>query len=141
MYYFTGNKQRVGETCEHPFDAFLHATGPVLHKVGTGKVDATELLREFSRWCALQVIDMWDAPDVVRKYLETGDDSLRVEACEVAGASEVLWSEPAEVAAWPPVWAVSAAHRSSDAASAPWAAGVAGVKAKFKDLVDEAFGD
>jgi hypothetical protein len=38
------------------------------------------LLREFARWCALQVIHMWNAPDVVREYLETGNEELRDEA-------------------------------------------------------------
>jgi hypothetical protein len=38
------------------------------------------MLREFARWCALQVIHLWDAPDVVRQYLETGDESLRAAA-------------------------------------------------------------
>jgi len=36
--------------------------------------------REFARWCALQVIDKWDAPDVVLKYLETGMPELRIRA-------------------------------------------------------------
>lgn len=29
------------------------------------------------RWCALQVIDLWDAPEIVRQYLETGLDFLQ----------------------------------------------------------------
>jgi hypothetical protein len=46
--------------------------------------DATDkLLRDFARWCALQVIHLWDAPDVVRQYLDTGDESLR----DAAGAA------------------------------------------------------
>jgi len=35
------------------------------------------ILNEIARWCALQVADLWDTPDVVRRYLETGDGSLR----------------------------------------------------------------
>jgi len=31
----------------------------------------------FSRWCALQVVHLWDCPDEVRRYLETGDESIR----------------------------------------------------------------
>jgi hypothetical protein len=50
-------------------------------------IDATDLLREFARWCALHVIDLWDAPDVVRKYLETGDASLREAARDAAWAA------------------------------------------------------
>lgn len=38
-------------------------------------VDGKQLLPEFARWCALQVIHLWDAPSIVREYLETGDES------------------------------------------------------------------
>ncbi len=62
-----------------------------------------KLLRDFARWCALRVIHLWDAPDAVRQYLETGDESLR------AAASAAAWS-----AAWA---AASAAARA--AARAP----------------------
>ena len=55
--------------------------------------DATDLLREFARWCALLVIDKWDAPAVVKQYLTTGDESLRSAAWSAA------WSA-AESAAW-----------------------------------------
>ena len=34
-------------------------------------VDAEDTLRAFARRCSLDVIDLWDAPDVVREYLET----------------------------------------------------------------------
>lgn len=93
----------------HPSDALVYAPGPMLHKVEiegdirehgdpTDKVvgrrrkiiasiDATELLRAFSRWCALQVIHLWHAPDVVRTYLETGDESLRTAATAAAYAA------------------------------------------------------
>ena len=47
-------------------------------------IDATDILREFARWCALQVIDLWAAPDVVRQYLKTGDESLRAAAWDAA---------------------------------------------------------
>lgn len=42
--------------------------------------DATNVLRLFARRCALDVIHLWDAPDVVKRYLETGDESLRAAA-------------------------------------------------------------
>ena len=95
--------------CEHPFDAFQYGVGVLLHRVEldgdlvahgdpTDKwagrrrrilqtIDATDLLRAFARWCALQVIDAWDAPAVVREYLETGDESLRAAAWAAAGAA------------------------------------------------------
>jgi hypothetical protein len=49
----------------------------------TTAAEGERILREFARWCALQVIHLWDAPDVVRRYLETGDESLR----DAAGAA------------------------------------------------------
>jgi hypothetical protein len=80
-------------------DALGYAPGPVIWRVelsgtvvrGDDKMvatartyvtgfDASEILRTFARWCALQVADKWDMPDVVRRYLETGDESLKAEA-------------------------------------------------------------
>jgi len=46
-----------------------------------------KLLRDWGRWCALQVIHLWDAPEVVRQYLETGDESLRAAAWAAAHAA------------------------------------------------------
>ena len=83
----------------HPLDALEFAPGLILHLVDLegeivqhddklvgrkrtiiATVDVTELLREFARWCALSVIHLWDAPDIVRQYLETGDEKLRYAA-------------------------------------------------------------
>jgi len=48
------------------------------------RVDAEDLLRDFARKVALDVADLWDIPDVVRKFLETGDDNFRVAARSAA---------------------------------------------------------
>jgi len=92
----------------HPFDALKYAPGVFLHQVElegdltehhgdkwVGRrrkiiksIDATELLREFSRWCALQVVYLWDAPPVVKEYLETGNQTLRPIAEDAAWATE-----------------------------------------------------
>lgn len=84
----------------NPFDALGFAPGGQLHLVeiegeiaehGDNKivgrrrkilatVDAENMLWDFARWCALQMIDLWDAPDIVREYLETGDESKRAAA-------------------------------------------------------------
>jgi len=45
------------------------------------------LLREFARWCALSVAHLWEMPDVVRRYLETGDESVRDAAWAAAWAA------------------------------------------------------
>jgi hypothetical protein len=68
--------------------------------------EATDkLLRDFARWCALQVIHLWDAPDVVRRYLETGDESLRAAARDAAwdAARDAAW-DAARAAAWAAAW-------------------------------------
>ena len=44
--------------------------------------------REFARWCALQVIHLWDCPEIVRLYLETGDESIRAAAWVAAGDAQ-----------------------------------------------------
>jgi hypothetical protein len=50
--------------------------------------DATEELRYFARWCALEVIHLWpNAPEVVREYLESGDESIQAEARKLAYAA------------------------------------------------------
>jgi hypothetical protein len=52
--------------------------------------DAEYILRLFARECALSVIDNWDAPKVVREYLETGDESIRMAAWEASSVDEWL---------------------------------------------------
>jgi hypothetical protein len=61
------------------------------------RVDGDGLLREFARWCALQVIHLWNAPDVVREYLETGNEDLRAAAW--AAAWDAAWDAAGD-AAW-----------------------------------------
>src|SRR5262245_56673756 len=74
----------------HPMDALQYAPGPILYKVklsgeivahdndkhaasqrtALGRRDATQMLRSFARKMALSVIHLWDAPPIVREYLE-----------------------------------------------------------------------
>lgn len=71
--------------------------------------DTTEtLLRDFGRWCALQVAHLWNAPDVVRQYLETGDELLRDAAWAASRAADL---EASRDAAW---FAARAAARAAD---------------------------
>jgi len=79
-------------------DALTYAPGPIVRRVELGgkivedddkmcaserrelwRMDATAILREFARWCAIgAVIGYWpDAPEVIRRWLATGDESLR----------------------------------------------------------------
>ena len=90
----------------HPFDALMYAPGRVLCLVDCDEIDAedvdklvcrrrrivarfdaTGILRAFARRCALDVIHLWKAPQVVRDYLTTGDESLRDAAGNAAYAT------------------------------------------------------
>jgi hypothetical protein len=107
-----------------PFDALQYAPGPVLCLVDCDDVvdegkdklvcrrrrivarfDATDLLRAFARQCALDVVHLWDAPQVVVDYLRSGYESLRVAAWAAA-------SDAARDAAW-----AAARDAAGDAAS------------------------
>jgi hypothetical protein len=92
----------------HPFDALKYAPGNTLclvdldgeiiqgddkcvatRRIIRHRIDAETLLRAFARSCALDVIGLWDAPDLVKTYLSTGDESIRA----------VAWT-----AAWDAAW-------------------------------------
>jgi hypothetical protein len=175
---------------QHPFDALKYAPGSLLHLVEIegdiqehgepvdkvvgrrrkilATIDAGPLLCEFARWCALQVIDLWDAPQIVREYLASGEKSLRAPtllaaeplaklearaawaAAFCAAKPEAIWA--AERAA---TWAASAAKRSAEqiveraTLRATWATDravwetrmsvAANQRAKFQEMVDAAF--
>jgi hypothetical protein len=153
----------------HPFDAMRWAPGATLclvevediveemadkgvcrRRLIVRRIDATELLRGYTRWCALQVVHLWDAPDVVRQYLETGDESLRSAAWSAAwSTSDTRGSAGATAAA--------RAARAATATRTEWAAAPATAtttawsvamavsgdddaqRDEFARLVDEAF--
>ena len=83
-----------------PLDALQYAPGPIIWRVElsgnvltgddkrcatrrayvAGGVDVTDTLRLFARRCALDVAHLWDMPEILRRYLETGDESIRAAA-------------------------------------------------------------
>ena len=105
-------------------DALQYAPGPILFRVALAgkivegedkavatkrtylaRVDAEPILREFARKCALQVIHLWDAPAIVREYLETGNEQIRAAARDAArdAARGAAWDaarDAARAAAW-----------------------------------------
>lgn len=110
------------------FDALQYALGSTICRVVLGgvvqededkvvarertilwRVDGETLLRDFARRCALDVIHMWDAPDIVSRYLKTGDESMRAAARNAARTA--AWD-----AAWDAAW--TAARTARDAAGA-----------------------
>ena len=120
----------------HPFDALTYASGPVLCLVDCDEIeaeendklvcrrrrivarfDATTMLRTFARRCALDVIHLWKAPQVVRDYLTTGDESLR--AAALAAEDEARAAEDEARAAEDEAWAAGADTRNA-ARGAAW---------------------
>ena len=141
-------------TSKHVFDALRWAPGPRLHRVQLlgelqphgepidkyvgrrrriiASLDATELLRGYARWCALRVIDLWNAPPVVREFLTTGDERLRDAAWDAAWAAARAAAWAAEDAAWAAAWA------ARDAAwAAAWAAEAAARAARAARAAEE----
>jgi hypothetical protein len=126
--------------CEHglhvsirPIDALQYAHGSVACIVWIGgeivtgydKIAGTErtylrtmrvdaVLRAYARWCALQAVHLWDCPDVVREWLETGREDLRDDALAAAWSSA---RDAARSAAWS---ASRAAARGDTAGFAAW---------------------
>ena len=138
-------------------DALQYAPGPMLHKVILegelqshgdpidkyvgrrrkilASIDATNLLRDFARWCALSVIDKWAAPDVVRKYLKTGDKKLRDAASAAAWSAA---SSAAKYAAWSAACAAARAAARAAAWDAAWDAARAAARAAAWDAARDA---
>ena len=110
-------------------DALQYAPGSTIHRVVCANIqdeqsdkfvcrsrfimwrlESNELLRTFARSAALSVIHLWDAPAIVRQYLETGDEKIRVAAWDAAGNA---------------AWAAARAAASAAGAAARAAAGAA----------------
>jgi len=84
-------------------DAIKYAPGQILCRVEVGgtivkgydkvvgtertviaMADVSDILGEFARKCALDVVHLWNAPEVVVRYLKTGDESIRSAALDAA---------------------------------------------------------
>jgi len=70
----------------------------------------------FARWSALQVTHLWDCPDVVKQYLETGDEELRDAAWNAARAAARTAGRDATWAAWN-AWGARAAWNAAHASA------------------------
>jgi len=90
------------------------------------RIDAEPLLWDYARWCALQAVHLWDSPDVVKQYLNTGDESLRSAARDAARDAARAAAGAAAGAAARAAWAAAgsaAVEAAGDAAgAAAWAA-------------------
>ena len=85
------------------------------------RVDGAQLLNEFARRCALDVACLWDMPDVVRRYLETGNDDIRAAAWNATGdAARNATRDAARAAAWNAAWNATRAAAWDAARAAAW---------------------
>lgn len=79
-----------GEPQDHPTPPGAHSLALLVGERVVWSGDVSAELSAWARWCALQaalVVELsWDCPDVVWQYLETGDDTLRVQANEAVVA-------------------------------------------------------
>ena len=93
----------------------------------SGGVDCSEVLRKFTRLCALDVIESWDTPQVVIDFLKTGDENLR------DATSNVIWnavrsaarsasSNAARSVAWSAAWDATENTTWDAAWDAAWSA-------------------
>ena len=117
-------------------DALLYAKGPIVYRVNitgridrkkdklcgdkrtylAGGIDITAILQKFARMCALDVINLWDAPQIVKDFLNKGDKKNAVEAHDAAYSA-------ARAGAYAVAYA--AAHAADAAAYAAYAAAAA----------------
>ena len=106
-------------------------------KIIAGGIDVSPMLREFARWCALQVIDLWDAPPIVKEYLQTGDEHMRAAAWSAAGAAAGAAAARSAAGAAAGAAARAAAARYA-AGSAAWAAAWAAAGAAARSAAGSA---
>jgi hypothetical protein len=68
-------------------------------------IDAREILETFGRMCALDVIHLWDAPEAVRLYLETGRKDILEDAKNslIDFSDHHGWTHPIS-SAWTSMW-------------------------------------
>ena len=119
MFYTPGNvlcKVQCSGIVKRHDDKFVCRERTILQRF-----DATELMDSFARECALSVIHLWDAPEIVIKYLKTGDPKLK-DASRAASdaARDSSWDSArdaawyaARVAAWDAAYAARAASRDA----------------------------
>ncbi len=51
------------------------------------RLDAEPVLRKFARFCALDVVHLWNAPNIVVQFLKSGDEGIRAAARAAAWAA------------------------------------------------------
>lgn len=132
-----------------PFDALKYAPGSVVCRVSCGgkilqqkdklvctertilwAYNAKDILWKLARLCALDVIHLWDAPEIVVRYLHTGDESIKITAWTAARAA----TRAAALAATRAAARAAALAATQDAArDAAWTAALSAARAAARD--------
>ena len=147
----------------HPSDALNYAPGATLCLVEcedivtehddklvcrrrriVARIDATDLLWRAAREYAQAVLHLWDAPQVVKDFLASGDESLSAAALAAArAAARGAALDAARGAALAAASAAESAAARGAARGAAWDAALAAAmdaqRTIFQRLVDEAF--
>ena len=92
-----------------------------MRRLAIAQLGSKDVLDEalFARKCALSVSHLWKMPDIVRQYLETGDESIRLVARDAADAAYLTAAAAAAAArARAAAAAAAAAARAAAAAAA-----------------------
>jgi len=111
-------------------DALQYAPGTILHRVDCEDIvekdenklvcrkrtilwslNIEDILKKFARKCALDVIHLWNAPQVVIKYLKTGNEDIKAKAYEAAADAVCVTAHAAAAIAY----AADASARAADA--------------------------
>ena len=93
------------------------------------RVEADPILNMFARMCASDVLHFWDAPEIVKEYLKTGEEKIKAAAAaaRAARAAGDAGDARAARAAWAAWDAARAAKNAAWAArNAAWNARAAG---------------
>lgn len=147
----------------HPFDALKYVPGTILclvdldgdilsdtdkhvatRRIIRARVNTETTLRSFARHCAKDVLPLWNAPQVVIDYLETGQESIRAAAWAFARAA--AWAaaldaerDAARAAAWAAAWDATRAAAWAAAWAATRDVAIKKYKDQFQVMVNELF--
>ncbi len=139
-------------------DALRYAPGPTICRVQCKKIAAEhndkfvcrertilwrmnveDVLRDFARRCALDVIHLWNPPEIVLRYLKTGDPEIRAAARDAAeAAARDAARDAAEAAAWAAAWGDAGAAAGVAAEAAARAAAGAAQNRRLTQMVASA---
>lgn len=89
------------------------------HRKVLSMANGEAVLRKFARLCALDVVDLWNAPDVVLEYLKTGKEDMRVAAWAAAQHTARAYIR---VAVWDAARVAAEAAAQHATRSVAWAA-------------------